>query len=86
MIRYGQTLRNKAVARRLPPECEAVADVTREKGGGVAKLERWRERIWAAIARFDALLSTAAMDKAAQRSLCPERPGTRGQRAAELQL
>ena len=79
MARYGQTFKNKAVARLLPPESAAVAEVEREIGVGVATLERWRsealaqperERIWTAAARFDAVLSTASMDEAARSAWC----------------
>lgn len=61
------------MARLLPPESAGLADVSREVGIGVSTLERWRsdalsrparERIWTAAARFDALLTTAAMDEA----------------------
>ncbi len=57
---------------------EAVA---REIGVGVATLERWRsdalsrparERAWTAAARFEAVLTTAALDEAARSAWCRE--------------
>ena len=57
---------------------EAVA---REIGVGVATLERWRsdalsrparERAWTAAARFEAVLTTAALDEAARNAWCRE--------------
>ena len=63
----------------LPPESAALDDVAREVGVGVGTLERWRsdalsrparERAWTAAARFDAVLTTAAMDEAARSAWC----------------
>jgi len=56
-----------------------LEDVAREVGVGVGTLERWRsdalsrparERAWTAAARFDAVLTTAAMDEAARSAWC----------------
>jgi transposase len=67
------------VARLLPPESASPEDVAREVGVGVDTLERWRsdalskparERAWTAAARFDAVLTTAAMDEAAKSAWC----------------
>ena len=63
----------------LPPESAAVEDVAREIGVGVSTLERWRSealskpaatRAWTAAARFDAVLTTAAMDESGKNAWC----------------
>ena len=55
--------------------------VAREIGVNASTLERWRadalsrparERVWTAPARFDAVLTTAAMDEAARSAWCRE--------------
>lgn len=70
MARYGQEAKY-GVAALLPPESASIKNVANEIGVGASTLERWRsealsqlgrERIWTGAARFDALLSTAAMD------------------------
>jgi transposase len=67
------------VARLLPPESAALEDVSREIGIGADTLQRWRsealaqpgrERTWTAAARFDAVLTTAAMDEAGKSAWC----------------
>jgi transposase len=67
------------VGRLLPPESAAVEEVAREIGVGVSTWERWRggplsgparERAWTAAARFDAVLTTAAMDEAGRSAWC----------------
>ena len=69
------------MARLLPPESATVEAVAREIGVGVATLERWRsdalsrparERAWTAAARFEAVLTTAALDEAARNAWCRE--------------
>ncbi len=79
MARYGQAFKDKAVARLLPPESAALEDVSREVGIGVDTLQRWRsealaqparDRVWTAAARFDAVLTTAAMDEAGKSAWC----------------
>jgi transposase len=79
LARYGQAFKDRAVARLLPPESASPEDVAREVGVGVDTLERWRsealskparERAWTAAARFDAVLTTAAMDEAAKSAWC----------------
>ncbi len=81
MARYGQEFKDRAVARLLPPESATVEAVAREIGVGVATLERWRsdalsrparERAWTAAARFEAVLTTAALDEAARNAWCRE--------------
>lgn len=63
----------------LPPESASAQEVGREIGIGAGTLERWRsealsksarERAWTAAARFDAVLTTAAMDEAAKSAWC----------------
>lgn len=67
------------MARLLPPESAALDDVSREVGIGVDTLQRWRsealsqparDRTWTAAARFDAVLTTAAMDEAGKSAWC----------------
>lgn len=67
------------MARLLAPESAALDDVAREAGVGVGTLERWRsealsrparERTWTAVARFNAVLTTAAMDEASKSAWC----------------
>ena len=79
MARYGQQFKDKAVARLLPPESASPELVSRELGVGVATLERWRSdalsmpargRAWTAAARFDAVITTAAMDEAGRNAWC----------------
>ena len=69
------------MARLLPPESATVEAVACEIGVGVATLERWRsdalsrparERAWTAAARFEAVLTTAALDEAARNAWCRE--------------
>ena len=81
MARYGQAFNDRAVARMLPPESAPPDTVAREIGVGVDTLERWRseslskptkERIWTAAARFEAVITTAAMDEATRSAWCRE--------------
>jgi hypothetical protein len=67
------------VARLLPPESASPEGVAREIGVGAGTLERWRsdalsrparQRIWTAAARFDAVLTTAAMNEAGKSAWC----------------
>jgi len=41
MARYGEVLKNRVVARLLPPECANVGAVAEEIGVSVQTLERW---------------------------------------------
>lgn len=79
MARYGQAFKDKAVARLLPPESADVAVVSRELGVSVATLERWRAAAlasgaqrggWTAAARFEAVLTTAAMSTEERNAWC----------------
>ncbi len=63
----------------LPPESASADAVAREIGVGAHTLERWRsealsrparERVWTAAARFDAVLTTAALDEAGKSAWC----------------
>ena len=69
------------MARLLPPESATLDAVAHEIGVGVSTLERWRSealsrparaRAWTAAARFDAVLTTAAMDEAGKNAWCRE--------------
>ena len=79
MARYGQGFKDRAVARLLPPESASIQEVSLQVGVAAATLERWRsdalskpahERAWTAAARFDAVLTTAAMDEASKSVWC----------------
>ena len=79
MARYGQTFKDRAVARLLPPESAAIDLVAREVGIGVGTLERWREdarsrpargRAWTAAGRLEAVVITAAMNEADKSAWC----------------
>ena len=81
MARYGQTFKDRAVARLLPPESAAIDVVAREVGIGPDTLERWREdaqsrpargRAWTAGGRLEAVITTAAMSEAARSAWCRE--------------
>ena len=81
MARYGQTFKDRAVARLLPPESAAIDVVAREVGIGADTLERWREdarsrpargRAWTAGGRLEAVITTAAMSEAARSAWCRE--------------
>ena len=94
LARYGRAFKDRAVARLLPPESAALDDVSREVGIGVDTLVRWRsdamsrperDRVWTAAARFDAVLTTAAMDEASKSAWCRAH-GTYVQQLATWQL
>ena len=79
MARYGQTFKDRAVARLLPPESAAIDVVAREVGIGTGTLERWREdarsrparrRAWTAAGRLEAVVTTAAMNEADKSGWC----------------
>ena len=81
MARYGQAFKNKAVARLLAPESASLEVVSREMGIAVGTLERWREdaqsrpargRAWTAGARFEAVITTAALNEAGKSAWCRE--------------
>ena len=67
------------MARMLPPESASAEEVGREIGVSADTLERWRsealaqparDKVWTAAARFDAVLTTAAMDENAKGAWC----------------
>ena len=79
MARYGQTFKDRAVARLLPPESAGIDLVARELGIGPGTLERWREdartrpgggRGWSAAGRLEAVVTTAAMNEADKSAWC----------------
>ena len=85
MARYGQSYKDRIVARLLPPESAASEVVSREVGVSVATLERWRAEAlangsgegsgggsqrWTAAARLQALIATAGMDEATRSAWC----------------
>lgn len=87
MARYGQTYKDRVVARLLPPESSAVALVSREVGVSTATLERWRAAAlaiaaggsasagpqrWTPAARLEAVIATAAMDATSRSAWCRE--------------
>ena len=81
------------MARLLPPESAALEDVSHHVSIGVSTLERWRseslgrparDRVWTAAARFDAVLTTAAMDEAGKGAWCRAH-GTYAQQLADWQ-
>ena len=78
-MRYGQAFKDRAVARLLPPESSAVADIARELGITVKTLERWRtetvtgparDRVWTAAARLEAVIATALLNDAQRNAWC----------------
>jgi len=79
LARYGQSFKDKAVARLLPPESAAIDVIAREIGIGAGTLERWREdvrsrptrgRAWTAGSRLEAVVTTAAMNEADKSAWC----------------
>ena len=81
MARYGQGFKDRAVARLLPPESATLEVVAREVGIGAGTLARWREglqsrpaggRAWTAVARLEAVITTAAMAEAGKSAWCRE--------------
>ena len=79
MAQYGQTFKDSAVERLLPPESAAIDVVAREVGIGVDTLERWREearsrpgrgRAWTAAGWLEAVVTTAAMNEVDKSAWC----------------
>ncbi len=67
------------MARLLPPESASLADVAPEFGVSIKTLEKWRDaallqpagkRQWTPAARFEALLTTAAMNEQERSAWC----------------
>ena len=67
------------MARLLPPESASLADVAQEFGVSTQTLEKWRDasllqpagkKQWTPAARFEALLTTAAMNEQERSAWC----------------
>ena len=81
VARYGQTFKDRAVARLLPPESAALELLAQEVGIGSGTLQRWREeaqsrpalgRAWTAAARLQAVVTTAALPMIGKSAWCRE--------------
>ena len=81
MARYGQTFKDRAVAKLLPPESLGLEDVARRTRISEPTLARWlaaaqsmpaRGRAWTARGRLDALIATASMSEADRSAWCRE--------------
>jgi hypothetical protein len=81
MARYGQVMKDRVVARLLPPESAPIDTVAREVGISVSTLERWRgdalsmpasTRAWTAPARLEAVVATAALNETELSAWCRE--------------
>ncbi len=79
MARYAKELKDKVVARLLPPESANLEALAAELGINPATLERWRSQAlaaparlpnWTAAARLEAVLSTAVLDEQAKSQWC----------------
>jgi len=62
LARYGQTFKDRAVARLLPPESAAIDVVAREIGIAAGT--------WTAAGRLEAVVTTAAMNEAELSAWC----------------
>ena len=81
MARYGQSFKDRAVARLLPPESAALELVSKEVGITASTLQRWRDslqsmpargRAWTAPAKLQAVITTAALSEADKSAWCRE--------------
>ena len=81
MARYGQSFKDKAVAKLLPPQSLAVEDVARSTSISPATLTRWLAaaqsmpalgRAWTARGRMEALIATASMSETDKSAWCRE--------------
>lgn len=79
MARYGQTFKDRALARLLPPESAALELVSQEVGIAVSTLQRWKDsvesmpapgRAWTAPAKLQAVITTAALSEADKSAWC----------------
>ena len=84
MARYGQTFKDNAVARLLPPQSCPIEALSARIGIGAGTPERWRAEAlakaadnkdsihirWTASARLDAVVATAAIDEATRAGWC----------------
>lgn len=71
MAGYGQTFKQRAVARLLPPESSPVEVVSQAIVVSADALERWRSEVlaassdqlvWTATACLEAVIATASME------------------------
>ena len=81
MARFGQSFKDRAVARLLPPENATLELVSKEVGITVDTLERWREslqsmpargRAWTAPAKLQTVITTAALSEVDKNAWCRE--------------
>ena len=81
MARFGQSFKDRSVARLLPPESATLELVSKEVGITVETLERWREslqsmpargRAWTAPAKLQAVITTAALSEVDKNAWCRE--------------
>lgn len=81
MAKYGQTFKDRAVARLLPPQSSSLESVSSEVGVTTATLLRWqadslripvREREPSAAGRLDAVIATAGMGETHKGAWCRE--------------
>ena len=81
MARFGQSFKDRAVARLLPPESATLELVSKEAGIVVGTLEKWREsiasmpargRAWTAPAKLQAVITTAALSEVDKNAWCRE--------------
>jgi transposase len=81
VARYGQSFKDRAVARLLPPESAPVQSIAREVGVSAVTLERWlkaaqsrpaQERVWTADSRLNAVIAAAAMNESGRSAWCRE--------------
>ena len=81
MARFGQSFKDRAVARLLPPESATLELVSKEVGITLDTLERWREslqsmhaqgRAWTASAKLQAVITTAALSEVDKNAWCRE--------------
>lgn len=79
MARYGQAFKDSVVAKLLPPESASLQQVSLQTGVSESTLERWLSDAlakpvqvtqWTPAARFNALLTTAAMDEHSKHEWC----------------
>jgi transposase len=81
LARFGQSFKDRAVARLLPPESATLELVSKEVGITVDTLERWRVslqsmpargRAWTASAKLQAVITTAALSEIDKNAWCRE--------------
>lgn len=79
MARYGQAFKDSVVAKLLPPQSASLQQVSLQTGVSESTLERWLSDAlakpaqvtqWTPAARFNALLTTAAMDEHSKNEWC----------------